>query len=88
MQNSLTKASKKLKMEKHLKKIILDYDKEKEEKGYEVSLNEAVNKIELLINLKIESLEKQIKTYKEIDSQLSFMLNQKLNEFKKKEKEN
>lgn len=73
-------------MEKHLKKIILDYDKEKEDKGYEVSLNETVNKIELLINLKVESLEKQIKTYKEIDSQLNFMLNQKLNEFKNEEK--
>lgn len=69
-------------MEKQLKKILLDFDKGKEEKGFEVSLNEAVNEIELLIIKKVENLEKQIKRFKEIDSQINFMLNKKLNELK------
>lgn len=69
-------------MEKQLKKILLDFDKKKDIKGIEVSLNEAVNEIELLINKKVENLEKQIKRFKEIDSQINFMLNKKLNELK------
>ncbi len=69
-------------MKKQLKKILLDYEKGKETKGFEVSLDEAVNEIELLMNLRVENLEKQIKTFKEIDSQIQFMLNKKLNELK------
>jgi len=69
-------------MEKQLKKILLNFDKGKETKGLKVSLDEAVNEIELLINIKVENLEKQIKTFKEIESQIIFMLNQKLNELK------
>ncbi len=86
MKNSLTKASKKLNMEKQLKKILLDFDKGKETKGFEVSLNETINKIELLISVKVESLEKQIKTFKAVHSQMNFMLNQKLSEFNTEEK--
>lgn len=67
-------------MKKKLKKIILDYDKRKETKGFEGSLDEAVNEIELLINIKVEKLEKQIKIFKDVESQMNFMLTQKLNE--------
>ena len=69
-------------MEKQLKKILLNFDKGKETKGLKVSLDEAVNEIELLINIKVEHLEEQIKRFKEIESQICFMLNQKLNELK------
>lgn len=70
-------------MEKQLKKILLDFDKRKEKKGLKISLDEAVNEIELLVNIKVENLEKQIKLFKEIESQINFMLTKKLEELNK-----
>jgi len=67
-------------MEKQLKKNFHDFKKGKEIKGFEVSLNEAVSEIELLFNTRVQKLEQQIKIFKEIDSQINFMLNKKLKE--------
>lgn len=70
-------------MKKQLKKILLDFDKTKEKKGLKVSLDVAVNEIELLVNVKVENFEKQIKIFKDIESQINFMLTKKLEELNK-----
>ncbi len=68
-------------MDIKIRNIILDFEKRKEVMGSNVSLREAVSEMEQLFKKRVQGLEKQVKEFKDVNGQLTFMMNQKLKQF-------
>lgn len=65
-------------MDIKIRDIILDFERRKEVMDADVSLREAVSEMEQLFKKRVQDLEKE---FKDVNSQLTFMMNQKLKQF-------
>ncbi len=70
-----------------IQKILLDFEKDKETKEFKIALDSTVNEINKLfeerikkLNGKITLLENNLKAYRNVNSQIEFMLKEKLHE--------